>query len=53
LQVATDVKEGKRPDHAECIRNKQELYGWVNGRIQAMFDKLDNYSDNNKENGNA
>lgn len=41
LQVATDVKEGKRPDHAKCIEEKQELYGWVNERIEAMFAKLD------------
>ena len=42
LQVAEDVKEGKRPDHGKCIEEKQELYGWVNERIEAMFDKLEN-----------
>lgn len=41
LQVATDVREGKRPEHAKVIEEKEELYGWVNERIEAMFAKLD------------
>lgn len=41
LQVATDVKDGKRPDHAECIEEKKELYGWVKERMDAMFAKLE------------
>ena len=41
LQVATDVKEGKRPDHDKVIQEKKELYGWVNQRIDAMFAKLE------------
>jgi len=40
LQVAQDVKEGNRPDHAKCIQEKKQLYGWVNERIDAMFAKL-------------
>jgi hypothetical protein len=49
LQVATDVKEGKRPDHAKCIDEKKELYGWVNERIEAMYAKID--QDNQKVEG--
>ncbi|CAB9501105.1 expressed unknown protein [Seminavis robusta] len=41
LQVAQDVKDGKRPDHDKCIQDKQELYGWVNQRIEAMCAKMD------------
>ena len=46
LQVAQDVKEGKRPDHTRVIGEKQELYGWINQRIDAMYAKL-SHADNN------
>lgn len=41
LQVAQDVKEGKRPDHVKAIHEKPELYDWVNQRIAAMCSKID------------
>lgn len=41
LQVAEDVRDGKRPTHTQCIQEKEELYGWVTQRIDAMFAKLD------------
>lgn len=40
LQVAEDVREGRRPDHDKAIQEKQELYGWVSKRMEAMFAKI-------------
>lgn len=38
LQVAEDVRDGKRPKHAEAIERKKEiLYDWVEERICEMF----------------
>merc|ERR1712232_276044 len=47
LQVAEDVREGKRPQHAEVIAANKEMYEWVDERIQAMFRKLDEDRMNN------
>ncbi len=41
LQVAEDVRDGKRPQHAEAIQAKKELYDWVNSRVQVMFHKME------------
>jgi len=41
LQVAQDVKEGKRPDHEKAIQEKPELYGWIDQRISAMCSKME------------
>lgn len=40
LQIAEDVKAGKRLLHKEAIDAKQELYGWVEGRVQVMIDNI-------------
>jgi hypothetical protein len=41
LQVAEDVRDGKRPQHAEAIQAKTDLYDWVNDRVQVMFHKME------------
>lgn len=40
MQVAEDVREGKRPAHMEAINEKRELYDWMDQRIAAMVQKL-------------
>lgn len=40
LDVASDIQSGKREKHAEAIQAKEELYGWVNQRVEAMFTKF-------------
>ena len=40
LQVAEDVRDGRRPLHRNAIREKDELYGWVNRRFAYLADKL-------------
>lgn len=40
LQVAEEVREGKRPVHKEAIDGKQELYAWIDQRISVLFGKL-------------
>lgn len=37
LGIALDVKNGKRPDHAEAINTKDELYAWIEGRLDVML----------------
>jgi hypothetical protein len=42
LQVAKDVKDGKRPDHKSAIeRKREELYDYVNTRLDVMLSALD------------
>ena len=41
LQVAQDVRDGKRPDHAKAIQQNHELYDWIKQRIEVMFATLD------------
>lgn len=41
LEVASDIKSGKRPKHAEAIQTKEALYGWVTKRVEAMFEKIE------------
>ena len=42
LQVAKDVKDGKRPDHKSAIEKKrEELYDYVNMRLDVMLSALD------------
>lgn len=40
LQVAEDVRDGKRPAFAEKIAEHRELYDWVEGRVQVLLDKI-------------
>jgi len=40
LKVAEDIRDGKRTKHQEAIREKIDLYGWIEERTQVMFDKL-------------
>ena len=43
LQIAQDVKDGKRPDHASAIeRKKEELYDYINGRVDVMLSVIKN-----------
>ena len=49
LQVAQDVKEGKRPAHNKCIAEKPELYSWINERIKAQEARYDAKKVKNKE----
>jgi len=41
LQVAQDVKEGKRPEHAKAIAENPEHYGWINERVEAEYATLE------------
>lgn len=41
LQVAEEVRDGKRPDHSTAIDGKPELYDWVQKRIEYMFEKIE------------
>jgi hypothetical protein len=40
LQVAKDVREGERPQHAEVITAKPDFYGWVEQRCHVMLEQL-------------
>jgi hypothetical protein len=40
LQVAEDVRDGKRPLHTAAIQAKGELYDWAKDRVEVMFDKI-------------
>lgn len=40
LQVAEEVRDGKRPVHKEAIDGKRELYDWIDARIEFMFEKM-------------
>jgi hypothetical protein len=40
LQVAEDVRDGKREAHKEAIESKPELYGWVEQRVDALLHGL-------------
>jgi len=37
LNVAEEVKEGKRPAHLEAIEKKPELYEWIKERTRVML----------------
>lgn len=39
LEVAEDVREGRRPAHLEAIQAKRELYDWVEERVKVMFEQ--------------
>jgi hypothetical protein len=49
LHVAEQVREGKRPEHAEAIANKKELYEWIEKRVDVMFEKLEKEKTNPSE----
>ena len=40
LNVAEDVRDGKRPEHKEAIDAKRELYDWVEERVGVMVDNI-------------
>jgi hypothetical protein len=40
LNVAESIQTGERPRHEQAIARKRDFYAWVEGRIQAMFEKL-------------
>lgn len=40
LQVAEDVRDGKRPAHRDKIVEHRELYDWVEARVQVMLEKI-------------
>mmetsp|Transcript_34412 Transcript_34412/g.83247 ORF Transcript_34412/g.83247 Transcript_34412/m.83247 type:complete len:410 (+) Transcript_34412:133-1362(+) len=40
LNVAEDVKEGKRPEHSAVIARKRELYDWVEERTAEMMGRV-------------
>ena len=37
LNVAEAVKEGRRPAHSDAIKQKQELYDWIEERTTVML----------------
>lgn len=40
LNVAEDVREGTRPEHAKMIAEKADLYEWIEARSQVMLEQL-------------
>ena len=42
LQVAEDVREGKRPAFTAALEEHRELYDWVGSRVQVMLDQIHN-----------
>jgi hypothetical protein len=53
LHVAEEVRDGKRPQHAEAISQKKELYDWIVARIEVMFNKLTTEGDGREPEGKA
>jgi hypothetical protein len=49
LQVAEDIRDGKRPQHKQQIAEKRELYDWIEGRIDVMIAKVKESSKLHKE----
>jgi hypothetical protein len=41
LAVAEAVRDGKRPEHQKAITAKQELYEWLEKRVQVMLNNLE------------
>jgi hypothetical protein len=41
LEIAEDVRAGKRHEHQVAIQSRQELYGWVEQRVQVMFENFE------------
>lgn len=37
LNIAEQVKEGKRPEHSKAIKEKKELYNWIEERTRVML----------------
>jgi hypothetical protein len=37
VEVASEVRDGKRPDHRAAISSNPELYDWVSGRVGTML----------------
>jgi hypothetical protein len=40
IQVAEDVRGGKRPQHKQAIDQKRDLYEWIDHRISAMVKQV-------------
>ena len=40
LEVAEDVRDGRRPQHKQAIDSKRELYDWIDGRVDTMLDNI-------------
>jgi hypothetical protein len=40
VEVASEVRSGKRTDHKEAIEQKPELYAWVEERVKVMCSNL-------------
>jgi hypothetical protein len=45
VEVATEVRDGKRPDHRAAIQANPELYEWVSGRVDTMLRNVQANSD--------
>lgn len=41
LQIAEDIREGKRVDHQNAIEAQPELYGWVEERVRVMLANME------------
>ena len=41
LEVAEAIRDGKRPQHADAIATKSDLYEWIEQRVQVMIDSID------------
>lgn len=50
LQVAKEVQEGKRPQHAAVIAAKPDFYRWVDERVQVMLQQLQMQEQKQKQN---
>lgn len=40
LEVAEQVRDGKRPVHKAAIDAEPELYEWIESRVSSMLDKM-------------
>jgi hypothetical protein len=41
LSVAEDIRDGKRPEYADLMREKADQYGWIEKRLDALFANVD------------
>ena len=40
LKVAEEIRDGKRTEHLNAIKTKEELYSWISERVNTMFEDI-------------
>jgi hypothetical protein len=53
IHVATEVRDGRRPDHQEAIRANPDLYEWVEQRVEVMLSNVKETSTSSSSRGAA